>query len=440
MLEKHLKTSFLWKASLLALAFLFRLAFGFFAMEDYEDHRQIYLIGLKYYCTGLWPYFGADVIPGVQIPGSLQGLIVGLPLHAWPIPEAPFVFLNLLSLVALCLFAWYCSRRLPSFPRWIIWGWLFTAPWTLNISTNIYNVSYVLFGSVIFFIGFFETIPALTMSIVRPWLANLMMGFALLWNAQFHMSYVTLGAFVAVSAYYQLKQSLAHAPSDLFVRLGFFLMGAATTGAFLIPTYLNYGFGGLGGTETVIRFNASNLTYFFNILAQLFSLASAEVPRFLGGGTEERMKFFYSHVWATPFTLVALVLGLLQPIVMLLSGIRKAHPQKEWPAVKILAFSTFLLVYIGFAFAVKWPTSFHYYLMLPVVMLYAFYVFSPWTSRRWFPWVVGVLFVCNLGFNLGLAAFKSKEKSFFVYRESILKAIEAKDYRLMGERRPGSRY
>jgi hypothetical protein len=293
---------------------------------------------------------------------------------------------------------------------------------------------------VIFFIGFLETIPALTTSIIRPWLANMMMGFALLWNAQFHMSYATLGVFVAVSAYYQQKQSQAHAPADSFVRLGSFLLGAATTGAFLIPTYLKFGFGGLGGTDTVIRFTATNLTYFFNILAQLFSLASAEVPRFLGGGTEERMKFFYSQAWATPFTLVSLVLGLLQPIVMFLSGLRKTHPQKEWPAVKILAFSTFLLLYISFAFSVKWPTSFHYYLMLPVVMLYAFYVFSPWASRRWFVWLVGVLFVCNLGFNLGLAAFKSKEKSFFVYRESILKAIEAKDYRLMGERRPGSRY
>ena len=67
-----------WKVSALLLLFLFRLCFGFFAVMDYEDQRQIYLIGLKYYCTRLWPYFGADVIPHVQIPGALQGLIIGL--------------------------------------------------------------------------------------------------------------------------------------------------------------------------------------------------------------------------------------------------------------------------------------------------------------------------------------------------------------------------
>ena len=46
---------------------------------DYEDQRQVYLIGLKYYCTRLWPYFGADVQGNMQVPGALQGLAGGLP-------------------------------------------------------------------------------------------------------------------------------------------------------------------------------------------------------------------------------------------------------------------------------------------------------------------------------------------------------------------------
>ena len=426
-----------WKALALVLAFLFRLSFGFFANMEHEDQRQIYLIGLKYYCTGLWPYFGADVLPHIQIPGALQGLAVGLPLRIWPAAESPFVFVNLLSFAALCLFGWYCSKRLPTFPKWILWGWLFTAPWVLNCSTNVYNVSYVLFGSIVFFIGFLETVPALAINAIPAWLANLMMGFAFFWNAQFHMSYITLAPFLVVSAIFQMKQT---SPGDWFRRLALFLLGAATTGVFMVPTFLRYGMDGLGGTGGLIRFNPTNIGSFFVILAQLFSLASAEIPRFVGRNTAQRLAFLRSQIWMAPFFIATLLLGLLQPIVMLASGLRRVHPQKDWRAIKVLAFSTFLLVYLSFVFAVKNPASHTYYLMLPVFMLFAFYVFSPWSSNRWFRIVAGVLLICNLVFHLGLAFDNYKERSLFADRDSILKAIEAKDYRLMGERRPEAWY
>jgi hypothetical protein len=431
------KSSALWKVSALLLLFLFRIWFGFFAVMDYEDQRQIYLIGLKYYCTGLWPYFGADVIPHVQIPGALQGLVVGIPLRLWAVPEAPFVLVNILSFAALSLFAWYCSKRLPALPKWIVWGWLFTAPWTLNVSTDVYNVSYVLFGSVLFFVGFLETIPALMISSIPRWLANLMMGFAFFWIAQFHVSYLTLVPFLAVSAYFQMKHSLLR---DSLLGLAFFLLGAATTGSFLIPTLLRYGSAGFGGTGSVVGFHPSNFDSAFVILAQLFSLASGEVPRFIGRDFAERLAFFRSETWAAPFTVVTLVLGLLQPVVMLISGFRRRHSQKDWGAMKVLTLATFLLIYASFAFVVKSPKSHMYYLMLPPMMLFAFYVFSLWSFKRWFLTTAGVLLVCNLGFHVGMAAFHYREKSFYAYRQSILRAIEQKDYTQMGERRPEARY
>ncbi|HEX8355709.1 MAG TPA: hypothetical protein VF611_22570, partial [Pyrinomonadaceae bacterium] len=130
----------------LAAAFLFRLGYGLCSQFWADDERQVYLIGLKFYSTGAWPYFGPDVAPGVQVPGALQGLLVGLPLKVAPWPESPFMLVNALSFAALCLFAWYCSRRLPHTPRWFVWGWLLTAPWTLNFSTHVVNPSYVLPG------------------------------------------------------------------------------------------------------------------------------------------------------------------------------------------------------------------------------------------------------------------------------------------------------
>ena len=78
--------------------------------------------------------------------------------------------------------------------------------------------------------------------------------------------------------------------------------------------------------------------------------------------------------------------------------------------------------------------------MFPVMMLFAFYVFSPWASKRWYARTAAVLLVCNMGFHAGLAAQNSRERSFYSYRASVLKAIERKDYTQMGERRPDSRY
>jgi hypothetical protein len=435
------RRSWFWPAALLAVIFLFRLAFGFFANMSQEDQRQTYLIGLKYFSTGLWPYFGPDVIeearpdfPHIQIPGALEGLAIGLPLRLWPVPESPFVFVNLLSFASLCLFAWYCSRRLPEFPLWILWGWLFTAPWVLTLSTNMDNASYLLFGGVLFFVGFLETVPALTAGILPSGLANLMMGFAFFWNAQFHMSFVLQVPFLIVSAYCQLRlRKLLHA-------LAFLLFGAAASGVFILPTFLRFGIEGFGGTGATVTFHFSNFTSFFTILARFFSLACAEVPRFIGRNTAQRMLFIKEELWTAPFTVVMLVLGIAQPTVMLLSGLRRTHPQKDWRAVKILSFATFLLIYGSFLFAVKLPASYTFYITLPVAMLYMFYTFSPWCTQGWFKTVAAILLVSNLVFHLGMAAYNYDERSLFTYRGSIVKAIENRDYHEMGERRKGARY
>src|SRR6187551_3884169 len=87
---------------IIIVAFLFRFIFGLNYDFWYVDNVQVYLIGLKFYTTGLWPYWGSDVVYyHSAIPGALQGLLVGLPFYLFEIPEAPVFFLNLLSLFSL---------------------------------------------------------------------------------------------------------------------------------------------------------------------------------------------------------------------------------------------------------------------------------------------------------------------------------------------------
>ena len=178
----------IWGPTLAAL-FAFRLLFGLSNEFFFEDETQIFLMGLRYHATGEWPYFGPDVVwTKSEIPGALQSLLVGLPFKILPVPEAPFVLLNIISMTALAGFAWYLTRRLPSMPKWLVWGWLMTLPWTLEFSTHVINPSYVLAPALVFFVGFFEAVPVFRRGLIAVPVAFFMMGVAVPWVLQVHMS------------------------------------------------------------------------------------------------------------------------------------------------------------------------------------------------------------------------------------------------------------
>ena len=426
---------------LLSLAFLFRLAFGVSSDFWNLDEKQIYLIGLKQYTTGAWPYFGPDVLDTIQIPGALQGLAGGLPFFLLPIPEAPYILLNILSFAALCFFAWYCSRRLPEMPRWFIWTWLLTAPWTLNLSTHIFNPSYVLFGAILFFVGVIETYPFLTRNLVPLHWANLMMGLALFWVMQFHMSWVILIPFLLVSFYFQCRQrGLAVLKS-----LGWFAVGAILTGGFLIPTYLRYGLvGGLGSTPRAVQFNSANILSQWNvaegILGRFLSLASYELPRFIGENSGTRLAFMGNNPWLVPLIVFLGLVGIFQPIALLVLWFRKDHTQKDWRGIKYLTLATIGLLYVSFTFSFRAPYSHTFYVTFPVVMLYSLYCWSEFLKQpRWRKFAM-VFVVSGIIFSSGLAFDNFRRKSLYLDRSIPQAAIDARDYRILGERREGSRF
>lgn len=425
----------------LILAFLFRLAFGLSSEFWNEDEKQIYLIGLKYYTTGAWPYFGPDVTQAIQVPGALQGLTTGLPFFVMAIPEAPYILLNILSFAALCFFAWYCSRRLPEVPKWFIWSWLLTAPWTMNLSTHIFNPSYVLFGAILFFVGLFETYPFLTRNLIPHRWANFLMGVGLFWVMQFHLSWVVLVPFLLVSFYLQLSSQA----SGLITSLAWFAFGAILPGSFLIPTILRYGLvGGLGNITQVAQFNWANVLHSWNvaegILGRFLSFASYELPRFIGGNTGARLEFMRNNPWLIPFIVFLGVVGLLQPVALVVLWFRKKHTQKDWSAVKYMTLATVCLLYISFIFSFRPPYSHMFYVTFPVVMTYSLYCWGEFIGqRRWQNFAL-IFVISGIVFSGGLAWNNYRRKSLYLNRAIAQAAITRRDYRILGERRDGAQY
>lgn len=428
--------------SLLPLAFLFRLFVGLCSEFRDSDTKQIYLLGLKFYTTHAWPYFGPDVIWGeVQIPGALQALLVGAPFFVLHIPEAPYILLNLLSFAALCLLAWYCCKRLPELPRWFVWSWLLTAPWVLNLSTSVYNPSYVLPGSILFFVAALETYPQTSKHVIAPRLANFMMGFALFWVMQLHLSWVVLVPYVLVAFYYQARKGAA-----TFLRaLAWFAGGAAITGSLLLPSYLKYGLaGGTGGTASALTLNTANLTAFWGILTRSLSFASFEVPRFLGPHTAERLNFIRQEPWLIPFVVFLLVVGTAQVITLIVCWFRRDEKHEDWKAIKYLMLFNVCLVYLSFLFSIKPPQSNHLYVTLPISMIYSLYCWNRFLNNnrrqvfaRRFAMIV---IVCGVVFHVGLALHNRRTISLYTERPLIESAIQNKDYKILGERRPNTLY
>jgi hypothetical protein len=427
----------------LTLAFFFRLAFGLCLdlSTPTGDEKQIYLLGLKFFTTGAWPYFGPDVSSTIQIPGALQGLVVGLPFYVLPIPEAPYIFLNILSFASLCFFAWYCTKRLPDIPEWFVWSWLLTAPWTLEMSTHVYNPSYVLPAAILFFVCAIETYPFLSRELVPLKWANFGMGLSLFSVMQFHLSWVILVSYILLSFYFQFKTSGWKALKAIL----YFTCGAILTGSFLIPTFVKYGLSGaMGNTNEAVQLNYTNLVKYLNIvegvLGRFLSFASFELPRFIGGNTAKRLLFMRENPWLIPFVIFLTVVGILQPVALLVLWFKKKHSVKDWKAMKYFTLATVALLYVSFLFSLRPPLSHTFYITLPIAMLYSFYCWNEFLKRKSWQNFALVFIISGIVLNIGLARNNYSRVSIYLERGKIVEAIKARDYRILGERRAGSRY
>jgi len=419
---------------------IFRILFGLSQPFYSPDELQTYLIGLKAYTNQLWPYFGPDLIVTetgfyTQIPGALEGLLVGGPFYLLPIPEAPFIFLNLLSLSALALLSRYISKRVKEISFFFIFPWLALLPWNLHESANIINPSWLLFGSVFFFIGFLEAIPETSLGYWPPFTAFAAMGFGLFWNIQFHYSWVLLPPFIAMAYAWRIGRRVVRS----FSEIAGLILGSLISGAFLIPTLVVYGVHQAStGMGLAVSFNWDNFKAIYLVLPRFFSLVSYELPRFLGPGTHERIEAVENFpIMFLPAVFLCLV-GWIQPVFLLVMGFMKDPKHKDWKAIYILTGIALLLVWASFWFTSKPPQAHMYYILLPLISVYSFYIWGRLAlNKRWR--IFGIIcLAASFWFEASFIAWQMPFSSLYTNRAKVANAIDHKDYTLLGERRPGS--
>jgi hypothetical protein len=417
----------------LASAFAFRLFFGLSSDFFFEDQTQVFLLGLRAYATGAWPYFGADVVwTKSEIPGALLPILVALPLRIVPTPEAPVVMLNLLSTGALAAFAWYLSVRFPRSPRWLIWGWLLTTPWTIQFSTNVINPSYILPASLVFFIGFFEAIPIFRLNVVSPPTAHAMMGAAIAWLMQIHMSWPLLAPLAAV-AWISGRRAGGR---RLMVNGVAFVAGAALVGSLLVPTWLKYGLSaGGGGTLRNLHVHFVSPWILVTTLARLLSFVSLEVNRFIGTDGAKRLAFFERHLWLAPLGAAVWLAGTIQPLWFAVQLFRRRDGSRSWLAIRCLVVGCVMLVYASYWFVIEPPQAHAFYVLAPVAFAFAAYCWSFVDSGRTRR-VAAVLLILSIAFHAGLAWAQIPEKSLYKNRAPVANAIRLKQPEMFAHRRP----
>ena len=428
-----------WRVPLiLAACFAFRLLFGLTREFFFEDETQVFLLGFRYSATGSWPYFGPDVVwTRSEIPGALQALLVGLPLRVAPIPESPFVLLNLLSFAAICALAWYACEQLPNAPRWLIWGWFLTIPWTVQFSAHIINTSYILAPAIVFFLGFFEAVPVLSLRRLPAPIAFAAMGLAVVWLAQIHMSWPLLLPFAA-GAWLSRRGSGLRA---MLVDAGAFVVGALIPGALLLPTLTRYGLStGSGGVARNLHPHWVNPWIIATTLARFLSFASLEISRFITTDGAKRLEFFERHLWLAPAAIAVWIVGTVQPLWMLVDALRPARrwsaatPREKWTALRLLLAASVLLVYASYWFVMEPPQAHAFYVLAPVAFLFAAFWWTLVDSTRARRIAAAVL-TLNVAFHAGLAWAEWPELSLYKNRAVVATAIRLKAPEMFGHRR-----
>jgi len=419
------------------LAYFFRLFFGLNFEFWFVDNVQIYLIGLKYYTTGLWPYWGPDVVhTQSSIPGALQGLLVGLPFYIVAIPEAPTIFLNIVTLFSFSFFGWYLSRRIPSIPLHIILIWLLTIPSAMYYSTTVQNPSYVIIGAVFFFISVFEIFPFYPQKIIPPKTLFFLLSFSLLWIYQLHMSWVLLLPYIVLCFYFKYKESKQI--TFLAIPFLYFIMGATICFSTLLPTLIQFNEASSQALKENISLNFSNITKVFDIIFKFLSFSTFDVESFIPYKSikDPRVTWFLSnYFWVIPLAVFLFITRVAQFIYLVYSFLsNRKYP--NWNKVQVFLIFTICLIWFSFLFADHLPNSYKFYLVMPISIWYSLQVYQYFYNTKKGKIFSHVFLLSGIIFYFFVILLNNKlDMSLYSNKAIIEKAIMEKDYTYVGIRR-----
>ena len=405
------------------LMFALRLAYGLNLDFWGDDEKQIYLLGLRWFTTEEWPFFGPDVVyTQSQLPGALQSLLVGSGFYLWAIPEMPHIMLNLLSILAVFLFATFLTKGQSNLSQLWTLVWLGTLTWSLEMGTHVYNPSYLLLPAVGFWIAYFDMQTFSRRGWLKPIWAFFIMGLAFGFIGQLHLSWPLLLPF-ACQCLWQQRQRFA-------VNILALLVGAAILSTFVVPTFLQFGLleSVYAGTSNS-TFNWGNLAYFFHYPIRLIAYSTYEPWMFLGLDSEARWSILKENWWLIPLVIVLLLVSLVYALWFLYEvakALRRGtgvERQAAWLFVALWIFCVGI-----YFFSSRAPVARNFYLYFPAMVFIGWTFLNRLVDRLkvalvWFKVVV----VCAVAFTGLLACARYPEESLYKDRELLWRTLKTKN-------------
>src|SRR5262249_51395368 len=123
-------------------------------------------------------------------------------------------------------------------------------------------------------------------------------------------------------------------------------------------------------------------------------------------------------------------------------GATTERPRRDWNALRWLTTSCVLLIWVSFWFTAKDPRSYAFYITLPLAFVFSFYCWEFWSSSARWRRFAGFFLAAAILFQTlyGYYSYRSGTSAYLQSRAKMSRALAAGDYRLLGERRRGSRY
>ena len=202
-----------------------------------------------------------------------------------------------------------------------------------------------------------------------------------------------------------------------------------------MPTFWKYGLlAGAGGTHRNLTFQVESPFTLLSTLARLFSFASLEVSRFLGLDTARRLQFLLAHAWLMPFAAIVFVAGLVQPVWMAWSLVRRHPSRREWRALTLLVVAAVALIYFLYWLVIEPPQAHSFYSLAPLAFVYAFYCWTLVDSRR-MRIAAGIVLASSIVYHAGMITGRAPARSLYRNREVVAAAVLHKQPDVLGHRR-----